>query len=293
MKAAYFSVTVMLVAGSIISNAQTDSLEHNKSLDITVEEVHPDSVKKNDSKISLGLEGIKFTTAPDSVREKRKVEFGYFIFDLGLNFLNDKTNYATPIDPQLAANFSAIPDKDINKDLMALRNGRSWNVNIYPVMINFKLVANPSFKLNLYTGLGLQIFNFRFKNAISFSDNPGSKIYLDTVSFTKNKLSLQYLTMPLMLNLKNRIDAKTWLVYGIGVQGGYRLSSWTKQVSGERGKQKNRDPFNFRDYNFSITGEIGIDNWVRLYATYQLTNIYNDVPLMQYPISFGIRLGGF
>ena len=76
-----------------------------------------------------------------------------------------------------------------------------------------------------------------------------------------------------------------------GVSGGYRLSSWTKQISDERGKQKNHDQFNFNDFNACLTAEVGIDNIFRLYASYQVTPLHENV-LEQYPFSIGIRFGG-
>lgn len=307
MKRNGFLILCVMSLSAIGVYAQTDSSSRADKVGVTIEQIDSAKAKKKGGRaITAGPYGIrigkqmnddakvKVGNIDSFIHKESRVEVGYFFFDFGLNFLRDMTNYNMPQPQSLTENFANVPGEDINKNLMALRNGRSWNVDIYPVMVNFKLIRNPSFNLNLNTGLGLQIYNFRFKNNISFTEHPNSQIYLDNVSFTKDKLSIQYLAIPLMIDFKNKLDDKHWLVYGVGVQGGYRLSSWTKQVSGERGKEKNRDPFNFNDYNFSIVGEVGIDNWVKLYVNYQLTNIYNDNnSLLQYPVSFGIRLGGF
>jgi hypothetical protein len=114
---------------------------------------------------------------------------------------------------------------------------------------------------------------------------------MDTVVFSKNKISITYLSVPLMITAKTRMAKGLWLVYGVGVSGGFRINSLQKQISGERGKQKNHDQFNFSDFNACVSGEIGIDGYVRLFASYQLTNLYTN-SLTQYPYSIGVRFIG-
>ena len=80
-------------------------------------------------------------------------------------------------------------------------------------------------------------------------------------------------------------------MYGAGVTGGYRISSWTKQISSERGKVKNHDAFNFSDFNACLTGEIGIDGIFRIYASYQVTSLHESA-LDQRPFCIGLRFGG-
>lgn len=253
-----------------------------------------DTAKKGKKYLAIGSGGIRIETKQKDTLKNKRFEWSFGVLDLGLNMLVDKTDYSMPQPASLANNFEGIPPDKINKDLFALRNGRSWNVNIYPVMLGYKAVKQPKFETHIYTGLGLQIYNFRFANDLSFINyNNQQKIYIDSLaSFTKDKLALNYLTIPLAVNFKHKIDNKLWLVYGIGASFGYRLGAWTKQVSGERGKEKNHDLTNFRDYNFNITGELGLNDFIRLYAAYQVTNIYKDNSIKQYPLSFGIRFGG-
>jgi hypothetical protein len=94
-----------------------------------------------------------------------------------------------------------------------------------------------------------------------------------------------------MLTFKTRFDKKHWLVYGVGITEGFRLSSWTKQVSGERGKIKVRDNFSLADFNTCVNAEIGIEGMLRFYASYQLTSLY-DNNLGHHPICFGFRFSG-
>src|SRR5690606_7337838 len=136
-----------------------------------------------------------------------------------------------------------------NEDLFSLRTAKSINVNIYPIMVKARLHKSDRHKILLATGLGLQLYNFRFTKPISYRAEPVPGVVVDTISFSKNKLAFNYLTVPLMINFKTKVtnskSGGTWLTYGVGVSGGFLLSSWTKQVSDERGKDKTHDPFNF------------------------------------------------
>jgi len=250
-----------------------------------------DTSKKSTTYISIGSNGIRVSDKnKEAAYKKKRFQVQWGMLDLGLNLLNDQTVYNVA-DPALMNNFSNIPSDKVNGDIFSLKNGRSWNVNIYPVMFNYKVVSQKNFKMNLYTGVGLQIYNFRFNKNITLQSEPDYKIKMDDVAFTKNKMSVQYLTVPLMLNFNHRIDKSNWLTYGFGASFGYRLSSWTKQISGERGKVKNHDQFNFSDYNVNLNAEIGLGE-VRFFGSYQLTNLYKTESITHQPIAFGIRFGG-
>ena len=90
---------------------------------------------------------------------------------------------------------------------------------------------------------------------------------------------------------KTRLYKEKWLTYGVGATAGYRASSWNKQISDERGKQKTHGNFDLTDYNACLTGEFGFDGVLRFYASYQLTPLYTN-GIEQHPICIGLRIGG-
>jgi len=258
---------------------------------------HGDSTKHKHT-ISIGNGGIRYDNG--KARKNHTVQVQIGMLDLGINTLSDKTNYNSAATQQ----FLHVDNLYKNEDLFTLRTNKSINVNIYPVLLKVHLHTTEIQHWKLATGLGLQFYNFRFNKSVTFSNNPTPAVTLDTGSFEKNKLALDYLMLPLMLNGQSRIAAGnsdttggkkakngTWLTYGIGVSGGFLLSSWTKQISDPRGKEKNHDPFNLSKTNFCINGELGIDGYVRLYASYQITNMYKD-NLDQHPLCIGIRFLG-
>ena len=90
--------------------------------------------------------------------------------------------------------------------------------------------------VNLKYGLGLELNNYRFKSPISFKENgvlPYSGgmqtneafIFEDSISFSKNKLAADYLTVPLMLNFNsNPNHPKKGISLSAGVSAGYLYS---------------------------------------------------------------------
>jgi hypothetical protein len=247
-----------------------------------------DTSKNDKSYLSLGSGGLKVSSKKiDSMNEARKVKVHFLMFDLGINALHDQTNYASPAAQQ----YLQVGADKKNSNLFSLRQGKSINVNIWPVLLDFRLLKSRNQKISLYTGAGLQLYNFKFNKDISYLNETSPMVIEDSVKFSKNKLAFAYVSVPLMLNFKTRLAGKFWVTYGVGVIGGYCFDSWTKQISDERGKQKNHDQFNFQKFNLNLSGEIGINGYVRFYGTYQVTNMYQNA-LSQNPYCIGIRFFG-
>jgi hypothetical protein len=247
-----------------------------------------DTTKKNTSYLSVGSGGIKVSSKKiDSINESRKVKVHFLMFDLGINALHDQTNYGSPAAQQ----YLQVSGDKKNSNLFSLRQGKSINVNIWPVLLDFRLLKSRNQKISLYTGAGLQLYNFKFNKDISYLNETSPMVIEDSVKFSKNKLAFAYVSIPLMLNFKTRLAGKFWVTYGVGVIGGYCFDSWTKQISDERGKQKNHDQFNFQKFNLNLSGEIGINGYIRFYGTYQVTNMYQNA-LSQNPYCIGIRFFG-
>src|SRR5690606_6014993 len=159
-------------------------------------------------------DGIRISTnAKDTTKDKVfDVQFG--MLDLGINYLDDKTNYK---DPGLAG-FLQVTGEMRNKSLFSLREGKSINVNIYPVLAKYRLFQSRGQKVFLSAGVGLQMYNFRFNKPVSYQNITEPAVFLnDSLHFSKNKLGFTYLSVPLMLTFKTRIAHKTWLVYGGGI----------------------------------------------------------------------------
>jgi len=270
MKAVY-SIAILLMLAQTAS-AQFVSGEISKK----------DSTGKKGHSVAISLGSDETKDSSDKVFD---LHIG--MVDLGYNYIDDKTNY----NSAAAQNFLHVNSDVKNENLFSLREGKSINVNVYPVLLKARLVKSKRQRLYVSIGAGLQMYNFMFNKPITYTNQTTPMVVMDSISFNKHKVALSYLSIPLMVTSKTKLAKDIWLVYGVGVTGGYRIASWTKQVSGERGKDKNHDAFNFNNFNSCVTAEIGIDGWVRLYGSYQLTALNKDA-LDQHPYALGVRFVG-
>ncbi|PZP49290.1 MAG: hypothetical protein DI598_08205 [Pseudopedobacter saltans] len=215
---------------------------------------------------------------------KHKFQTNWLIFDLGFANFNDKTPYGSA-----AANeyLQGGAGGNFTKSDMRLRTVKSSNVNIWLFMQKYSLYKN---KLNLKYGLGLEMFNFRYQNDITYHKNP-DYIYRDTTSFQKNKLYTSYASIPFMLNYDPTPGTKWGFSASAGILVGYRIGAHTKQKSDEFGKVKQGGSFDLNDWRLAYTAEIGIGS-IRIFGTYSIKPLQNNV-MDQHPYAIGFRFSNW
>jgi hypothetical protein len=156
-----------------------------------------------------------------------------------------------------------------------------------------------SHHVHLKYGLGLELNNYRYKSQISYlKENtfvtgvaPAPAIIRDSITFSKNKLAADYLTVPLMLNFNtNPYNQNKGFSLSFGVSAGYLYSQRNKQVSGPRGTQKIHD-IGLEQFKISYIGEVGLGP-VRLYGSYSPNSFYKKGLDMR-PYTLGIRLSNW
>jgi hypothetical protein len=223
-------------------------------------------------------------------RRRSNISTNWWILDLGFANMRDKTDYTAA---NAAGGFyktirpaNGAVDQNSNK----LITGKSSNVNIWLFIQKLNLIRHV---VNLKYGLGLEMYNFRYDNDISFRKDPAPYAFNDSITFTKNKLYVEYLTVPIMLNFNTTPDSRRGLSISAGVSAGYLTNSRNKQISGERGKQKYRGDFNFEPWRLAAIGEIGLGP-VRLYGSYSVNRLQKDITRVeQYPYTVGIRFSNW
>jgi hypothetical protein len=242
--------------------------------------------------------GDSTTIVADYSLRKRnsKLSTNYFIFDFGFANWSDKTNYAAA--GNYLVNRPGYPNLD--KSDFKLKGGKSVNVNVWIFMQKLALVKN---NVNLKYGLGLESNNYRFRSPISFKENgvvPYTNglqanapfIFRDSISFSKNKLAADYVTVPLMLNFAtNKKHGKPSLSASFGVSAGYLYSQRNKQISDERGKEKNKGDYDMERFKFSYIAELGLGP-VRLYGSYSPKTIF-ERSLDVKPYNIGLRFSNW
>lgn len=220
----------------------------------------------------------------------KNVSTKWLEFDLGFVNWIDKT-------PQMA--YIAIPNTQMLIDPypsatntnLKLNNTKASNVNVWIVQQKTSLYKHY---LNLKYGVGIEMYNFRFEQPISFGNTPSNYVYLDNVHFKKNKLFVEYLTIPIQLNLQSNPGNDKSFYASLGMSASYLLQSHTKQISDERGKKKVDGNFNLNNYKMAAIGELGIGG-IRLYGSYSMTNLF-DKNLTYFdmaPFVIGLRISNF
>ncbi|MFT4204498.1 MAG: outer membrane beta-barrel protein [Chitinophagaceae bacterium] len=216
---------------------------------------------------------------------KHKFQTNWLIFDLGFANFNDKTPYGTAAANEYLQ--AGTGGEAFTKSDMRLRTVKSSNVNIWVFMQKYNLYKN---RFNLKYGLGLEMFNFRYQNDITYHKNP-DYIYRDTISFEKNKLYTSYASIPLMLNYDPMPGQKWGFSASAGILAGYRIGGHTKQKSKELGKVKQGGSFDLNDWRLAYTAELGLGP-LRIYGTYSIKPLQNNV-MDQHPYAIGIRFSNW
>ncbi len=219
-------------------------------------------------------------------KKLKPITTNWWIFDLGFANLVDNTQpvyYTTPIN--------GLALRYINSSDLKLNNVKSSNVNIWIVQQKLNLYKHY---WNLKYGIGIEMYNFRFENPISFSNTPGNYKYFDVVDFKKNKLLVEYLSVPVLLNYHSNPENSKSFYASIGMSAGYLIQSHTKQISDERGKRKVNGNFDLNNFKLATIGELGIGS-IRLYGSYSRTNMF-DEKLTNFdmnPFAIGLRFSKF
>jgi hypothetical protein len=278
--------TVKVQADSIFINSDTVKvgnfiiIQKNRNLSNRVDQVTNGQHQRMNNVITI-------STKPRNKKNNQNVVTNWGILDLGFTNINDNTNYTTA---QGAGYLTTVNGNPVTKNNFNLRTGKSSNVNIWFFMQKLNVTKHV---VNLKYGLGLEMYNFRFEDNISFRSTPQPMVFNDTVNFSKNKLYVGYLTVPFMVNFNLTPSKENGLSFSAGVSAGYLLNSRNKQISNERGKVKYKGDFNLQPWRVAAIGELGLGP-IRLYGSYSLNNLYKEsTGLDQIPYAVGIRFSRF
>lgn len=286
---------ITLLATAIFCNvatAQTDSTKNAKNDTIRIGGIV--IVKKGNGNKSKDVSVTMGRKTPEKKRNSN-VSTNWWIVDLGFANYDDQTNYANT--GTYLVNRPGYPA--LNGNDLKLRAGKSVNVNIWFFMQRMNLIKHH---VNLKYGIGLELNNYRYKSSISYKEGgtipySGTQtnapfIFRDSISFSKNKLAADYLTVPMMLNFNTNPNSKRkGLSISAGVSAGYLYSQRNKQKSDERGKDKNKGDYDLNRFKLSYVGELGLGS-VHLYGSYSPKSIY-DNGLNMRPYTVGIRFSNW
>jgi len=293
MKRIYLMTAACFISATLF--AQTDSTTTSK----------PDTVRiggmviiKKDSPEQRRRQTT--VTINNNRRQKHSnVSTAQFVIDLGFANWDDKTDYAAATSQDFLINKPGT-NSPLGENDFKLKTGKSSNVNIWVFMQRINLIKHY---VNLKYGIGVELNNYRFKSAVSFKEGGNNNPYTaqnishafiirDSISFSKNKLAADYVTVPFMLNFRTNPNySDRGLSFSGGVSVGYLYNSRNKQISKERGKLKNKGDYDLEKWKFSYIGELGLGA-IRLYGSYSPNSIF-DKSLNFRPYTVGIRLSNW
>ncbi len=208
------------------------------------------------------------------------ISTNWFIFDLGFANFNDQTDYAK-------AQGSGMLGPGVGEDQFDLRTGKSVNVNIWFFMQKLNITKHV---VNLKYGLGIETNNYRFEDGrVKYLKSP-TRIVLDSIDHDKNKLAVDYITIPLMLNFNFTPRREEGFGLSFGVSAGYRYSSRQKfKDDGE--KNKTHGNFDLEPWKIAYIAELQFGP-VKFYGSYAAKSMYKN-GLDHTPYNMGIRFSNW
>ncbi len=215
---------------------------------------------------------------PKRREETGNISTNWWIIDLGFSNYEDNTNYSSASAQAFAPGSTATWFK--------ARSGKSRNVNIWFFMQRFNLVKHV---VNLKYGLGLELNNYHFEEDIVFQKKP-TLVSMSATEFSKNKLAVDYLTVPMMLNFNFTPNRHQGFGFSAGISAGYLYSARHK-TKDNNNKNKTRSDFDLKRWKLSYVGELLLGP-VKLYGSYAFENMW-DKGLDQTPYTVGFRLSNW
>jgi hypothetical protein len=210
------------------------------------------------------------------------ISTNWFIFDLGFANFKDETDYSK-------AQSSGFLGAGVGESQFDLRTGKSVNVNIWVFMQKLNLVKHV---VNLKYGLGIETNNYRYEETrLTYQKNPTMVTLVDSPTHTKNKLSTDYVTLPLMLNFNFTPRREEGFGLSVGVSAGYLYSSRQKFKGGSGDKYKSRGNFDLEPWKISYIAELQFGP-VKFYGSYATKSMF-DKGLDQTPYNVGIRFSNW
>lgn len=180
---------------------------------------------------------------------------------------------------------------------MSLNYGKSLNFQVNAFEHDFHIYKNY---VNLVTGLGFEWSQYEFSNRTTL--NPDSSFTAGRIDSTgvgnyrKDRFKTTYVDVPLLLEFNTNSDPDKAFHVALGLIGGYKLGSRTRQVISLNGndiKNVRKDDYNLNPIRVNAHLSVGYAKWT-FFADYALTPLFesNKGPALN-PFTIGLRIVAF
>lgn len=300
------TLTIMLLA-SVMSFAQSDStakdslnkviVKDGKKIKVIITEKevhradHPDSIEKQIENLEIEIEGLGEELERELEREIEE--------EIEMELKEKKSELVTTDWFNMQIGFNNLINSDNQLEMpagfenMSISTGKSVDFHLHIVQQALNIYKK---NVRFVYGVGIDFNNYRFeKDVLLGKDSLGMLVAnLDEeVSYKKNKLNTQYLTVPLMLNLRFGNDENKMFNISFGPNLGYLLTSHQKLKWDDNGKRKAKvkEDYNIEKFRVGYELQFGYGNLI-LFAKYFPKSMFeqNGGPELR-TVSAGVLLG--
>ena len=177
-------------------------------------------------------------------------------------------------------------------DIFDLRSGKSltWNINF--AEFAFK---NKRKTFGVVTGMGISFNDYAFDLPVTIEKDDGYGMIVpvniseENSSVKKSKLHVNYLTVPLILEVKTPLRMGSSNLYlAAGAIGGLYIGSHTKFKYHNGNKQKQKSNYHINQWKYDLTARIGFGDFC-VFANYSMTSLFKDTKGPElHPLMIGI-----
>ena len=160
-------------------------------------------------------------------------------------------------------------------EVFDLRSGKSlsWNLNF--MEFAFK---NEKKTFGLVTGMGISFNDYAFDLPVTLEKEDGYgrviPVNIPAENVKKSKLHVNYLTVPLLLEVKTPLRmGSSRLSLSAGAIGSLYIGSHTKYKYYDKAKVKTQGNYNINQWKYDLTGRIHFGDF-SVFANYSMTSLF-------------------
>jgi len=164
-------------------------------------------------------------------------------------------------------------------EVFDLRSGKSlsWNINF--AEFAFK---NKRKTFGVVTGMGISFNDYAFDLPVTIEKEDGYgmivpiSILKESSEVKKSKLHVNYLTVPLILEVKTPLRMGSSNLYlAAGAIGSLYIGSHTKFKYYNSNKEKSKSNYHINQWKYDLTARIGFGDFC-VFANYSMTSLFKD-----------------
>jgi len=235
--------------------------------------------KKKNINFSVTLNGGESKTTDSAVNAAKK---GRFVG--GITFTRVDLGFSRLVDN---GDFNLSP----NNEFLDYKGGKTSTFSFDVLQFGYRF--NSNFKI--YVAGGFDWTLIRLRDNITIQKNQPTLTYInENVAFSKNRFSSSYVHIPLNFEFRTKEVKKGNRFYFIlGPEVSFLINGKVKQISEERGKEKQYDSYHFQSVRYGGTLRFGYGG-LGLFTKYYFNDMFTTpaqagLKNMSFGVTFGLN----